>query len=172
MKKNGLLCFPHLKLYCFESDEYSKKILKDRGYTNYENLDYIDKKFDLIISLHSLEHLTNIETIFKLPKLLNNSGLLFFEVPNCPTKTYYINRPYDCPHLLFFTEKSIEIISKKMSLRFINFSSSSYSYEDDIHVNTTGSQPDLACLNNLNIFILYVERIELINVVLFFIAYL
>ena len=127
LKKN----FPHLKLYCSESDEYSKKILEDRGYINYENLDHVDKKFDLIISLHSLEHLTNIETIFKFPKLLNNNGFLFFEVPNCPTKTYYINRPYDCPHLLFFTEKSIEIISEKMSLRFINFSSSSYSYEDD-----------------------------------------
>ena len=29
-------------------------ILKERGYNNYENIKNINKKFDLIISLHSI----------------------------------------------------------------------------------------------------------------------
>ena len=40
-----------------------------RGYRNYEDLDKIEDKFDLIISLHSLEHLTDLKIFDKFKKL-------------------------------------------------------------------------------------------------------
>ena len=52
--------FNHIDLYCYEHDKYSLDILKKRGYHNFNDLNQIDKKFDLIISLHSIEHLTNL----------------------------------------------------------------------------------------------------------------
>ena len=35
--------FPQLNLYCTEGDSYCEKILTDRGYTNFKNLDEIQK---------------------------------------------------------------------------------------------------------------------------------
>jgi hypothetical protein len=122
--------FPNLKLFCTEGDSYCKKILKDRDYTNFENLENINTKFDLIITLHSLEHLSDVKIFSKFKDMLNPNGLIFFEVPNCP-KEYFQGRPYDSPHLLFFTSKSIKKIAKINNLEFINFSYSSYSFNED-----------------------------------------
>ena len=122
--------FPNLKLFCTESDDHCKMILKERSYINFENLKDINSKFDLIITLHSLEHLTDISIFSKFNDMLNSNGLIFFEVPNCP-KEYFQGRPYDSPHLLFYTKKSIHKIAKMNNMKLINFSYSSYSFDDD-----------------------------------------
>ena len=57
--------FPHLNLSCTEGDTYCDQILTDRGYTNYKNLDDINKKIDLIVTTHSMEHLPDINSIFE-----------------------------------------------------------------------------------------------------------
>ncbi len=138
--------FPNLELYCSESDEVSKDILKDRGYKNFENIHKIDTKFDLIISLHSLEHLTNLEIFSKFNEILNKNGLIFFEVPNCSME-YFNGRPYDSPHLLFYSKKSFEKISKKYNFNIINFSYSSYTFESD-HKYQLESQNQFNQLNS------------------------
>ena len=122
--------FPNLKLFCTESDDHCKMILKERSYINFENLKDINSKFDLIITLHSLEHLTDISIFSKFNDMLNSNGLIFFEVPNCP-KEYFQGRPYDSPHLSFYTKKSIHKIAKMNNMKLINFSYSSYSFDDD-----------------------------------------
>jgi 2-polyprenyl-3-methyl-5-hydroxy-6-metoxy-1,4-benzoquinol methylase len=122
--------FTSLEIFCTENDDHSKTILKERGYFNFENLDDINKKFDVIMALHSLEHLTNVDIFSKFNEMLNSNGFIFFEVPNCPQE-YFDGRPYDSPHLLFFTKKSIEKIAKSHNLEFLNFSGSSYSFHDD-----------------------------------------
>ena len=109
--------FKHINLHCCENDSYSLKILKKRDYSNYKNIDQINKKFDLIISLHALEHLTDLNHFFNLTKLLNSNGKFFFEVPNCPFKNFYIDRPYDSPHCFFFTKKSWEKIIKAWKIK-------------------------------------------------------
>ncbi len=122
--------FPHLELFCTENDENCKVILKKRGYTNIENLEDINTKFDMIITTHSLEHLTDTSIFSKFYNLLKLNGLVFFEIPNCP-KEYFNGRPYDSPHLLFYTKKSIQTLAKANNMEFINFSYSSYSFNID-----------------------------------------
>jgi len=123
--------FPQLNLFCTEGDDQCEKILKDRGYKNYKNLDEIDKKFDLIVTTHSLEHLSDVNSIFsKFKEMLNPNGFIFFEVPNCPEE-YWNGRPYDGPHLMFYTKKSIEILAEKNGFKFLNFSYSAYTFAED-----------------------------------------
>ena len=123
--------FPNINLYCSESDEFCQKILKERKYKNFLDLNNIDIKFDLIVSFHSLEHLTSINDILKkFNSYLNYEGHLFFEVPNC-TEEYWNGRPYDSPHLLFFSKKSLELLAKKNGFEFVNLSFSSYSFTKD-----------------------------------------
>lgn len=125
------LKFPKINLSCSENDVFCKKILEDRDYKNYKDINEINGKFDIIISLHSLEHLTDVNFILsKFNDLLVKVGYMFFEVPNC-TSEYWRGRPYDSPHLLFFTKKSLEILANKHGFQFINLSTSSYSFELD-----------------------------------------
>ena len=123
--------FPQLKLFCTEGDSQCKKILDDRGYNNLKDFSKINQKFDLITTTHSLEHLPDINSIFKkFKEILNSNGYIFFEVPNCP-KEYWEGRPYDGPHLLFYTKKSIEKLAEIHDFEIINFSFSAYSFEKD-----------------------------------------
>ena len=121
--------YPHLNLYCNENDEHSLKILEKRGYNNVTNMNKINKKFDLIISLHCIEHLSNLNPFYELKKFLKSNGTIFIEVPNCPRQKYFDLRPYDSPHLIFFTKKSCEKIIEKMSMKALNISYSSYELE-------------------------------------------
>jgi hypothetical protein len=123
--------FPQLNLFCSEGDSQCEKILKDRGYVNYKDLNEINKKFDLIVTTHSLEHLSDINSIFfKFKEMLNPNGFIFFEVPHCPEE-YWKGRPYDGPHLLFYTKKSIEILAEKHGFKFLNCSNSAYTFSED-----------------------------------------
>lgn len=123
--------FPQIQLYCTENDSHCKKILEERNFKNLIDLNGINETFDLIITTHSLEHLSDPNYIFsKFNKFLNKNGFIFFEVPNCPNE-YWAGRPYDGPHLLFYTKKSFEVLAKKYGFEFINFSYSAYSFSDD-----------------------------------------
>ena len=55
---------------------------------------------------------------------------MFFEVPNNLFKVNFLKRPYDSPHLIFFSKKSLEMIEKKFNLKIFNLSFASYSIED------------------------------------------
>ena len=69
---------------------------------------------------------------------MNDKGYIFFEVPNCTDK-YWSGRPYDSPHLLFYTKKSFEKLAYMHGYEFINFSFSAYSFKQD-HKNQKESQ--------------------------------
>ena len=121
--------FPNVNLFCTEYDKHCLNILKKRGYNNGE-IKKIDKKFDLIITTHSLEHLTDVEIFGKFYEILKPGGYLFFEIPNCPEE-YFSGRPYDGPHLLFYTKKSIEKISEKYNFDVFRIDTSMYSFNED-----------------------------------------
>tara|TARA_Y100000992_G_scaffold299250_1_gene265735 strand:+ start:341 stop:1264 length:924 start_codon:yes stop_codon:yes gene_type:complete len=114
-----------------ESDNNCKKILQERNYKNYENIDEINEKFDLIISLHSLEHLTDLNIINNFKNLAEKNSYIFLEVPNCEFNLSFKSRPYDSPHLMFFTKESLQKIAKKYSLEIINLSYCSIPLEEN-----------------------------------------
>ena len=130
--------FSQLNLYCTEGDDECEKILSDRGYTNFKDLNLIDKKFDLIITTHSLEHLTDINSIFlKFYNILNQNGYIFLRYQTAP-RNIGMEDLYDGPHLLFYTKKSFETLAKN-GFKILNFSFSAYTFEED-HRNQRYSQ--------------------------------
>ena len=66
----------------------------------------VDKKFDIIIATHCLEHLTNLKIFNFFKKISHNKTFLFIEVPNNIFNKTFFDRPYDSPHLLFFSKKT------------------------------------------------------------------
>jgi hypothetical protein len=120
--------FSHLKLFSSEKDIFCKKILNKRGFQNYKEIENINEKFDLIISTHSLEHMTDFSIIEFFKKISNKDCKIFFEVPNCDL-SYYHKRPYDSPHLIFFSKKNFFIFKEKFNLDIIDLNYSSYSIQ-------------------------------------------
>ena len=76
----------------------------------------------MIISLHSIEHLTDLEIFEKFKQLSEKNSYIFIEVPNCEINDLYKTRPYDSPHLIFFTKKSFQKIAQKFSFEIIDIS--------------------------------------------------
>lgn len=120
--------FKHLKLFSSEKDELCKKILNKRGFHNYEEIENINEKFDLIISTHSLEHMTDFSIIKFFKKISNKECKIFVEVPNCDFR-YYRERPYDSPHLIFFSKKNFLTLKKVFNLDIVDLNYSSYSIQ-------------------------------------------
>ena len=124
--------FPHLELYSSENDKYCKNLLNKRGYKNFSALNDIKEKFDLIISTHCLEHMTDLSIIEFFKKISNSKCFLFFEVPNCPLNIYD-KRPYDSPHTIF-CKKSFYEIEKKFNLKTININYSSCKSNNHLNI--------------------------------------
>ena len=109
----------------------------------------MDKKFDLIIAAHSLEHLTNLKIFHKFNEALKPGGFLFFEVPYCPEE-YFSGRPYDGPHLLFYTKKSIEKVSEKFNYEISRIDFSSYTLEEDYTIQKESKERYYKIQSNIN----------------------
>jgi len=122
--------FSHLELFCTENDKHCIPLLEERKYKNLQDITALENKIDLIITIHSLEHLDSLNIFENFRKILKTNGRIFFEVPNCP-KEYFNGRPYDGPHLLFYTKKSFEKIAKKFNFEIEHFHFSSYTFEQD-----------------------------------------
>ena len=117
--------FKSLKLFSIENSKECIPILKKRNYKIYKTLDRIFEKFDLIVSLSTLDHLNNLKIFNSFYKLLEKDGYLFFEVMNCENR-YWKGRPYDSERLLFFTEESIRNMCKILNFEIVDLSFSSY----------------------------------------------
>jgi len=83
---------------------------------------YKTKKYDAIILTEVLEHLENpLRVLKELKNLLNKNGIIAIMTLFHPNNTdlfknwWYIT---DLTHISFFTPKTLEIIGKKLNLRF------------------------------------------------------
>tara|TARA_B100000963_G_C22569664_1_gene645458 strand:- start:394 stop:1398 length:1005 start_codon:yes stop_codon:yes gene_type:complete len=121
--------FKHLKLHTIETDNFSKKILKNRNFKIYENFNEIDIKFDLIISTHVIEHLTNLDIFENFKNVLKKNHHIFIEVPNNLFEVNFHKRPYDSPHLIFFSKKSLYLVEKKFNLQISDLTYSFHSID-------------------------------------------
>ena len=103
--------------------------IKSSNFLFKKSLDFIDSKVDLFYSSHSLEHVHDLNYFEKkLNPILNDGGLLFFEVPNSETINFNnggISGEIIIPHTYYFTKKYFfKLPFKKQILN--SFSSISY----------------------------------------------
>ena len=95
----------NIDIFSIEPDENAKKILKDNGYKIFDKDLDSNFKFDLVLSFHSLEHFNSLEVFFDIfEKNLNKNAIVFVEVPNNEKDQWFKFRPYDSPHLIFFSK--------------------------------------------------------------------
>lgn len=77
----------------------------------------ITKKFDLIILSHVFEHVEDCkEVLLDLKQLLNPTGLIFIDVPNCSNSETLHESVFNQPHISHFSKKSIEMLSSSVDL--------------------------------------------------------
>ena len=72
----------------------------------FQRIEEVTGSYDLIYGSHSLEHVTDIDSFFNYAeKLLNPSGIFYFEVPNChpDNPKSYPNGKIHIPHTYYFT---------------------------------------------------------------------
>lgn len=127
-----LTIFPDLKIYCLEPDEHSQQVLRDRGYTPVSSASQIRGDVDLVMAFHSLEHFTSIDDFFSLfDEKLKPGGNIYLEVPNCPFGDGFDERPYDSPHLLFFTVKTLTDAATRRNLRTIDICTTGHLFAEE-----------------------------------------
>lgn len=107
-------------------------------YYEQNNINFIDKyfpfiqnkKYDLILSSHQLEHVDDlVSNINGFRSLLNDNGFLFIEVPNTP-EIYWKRYIIDTPHLFFFTKKSLINIFQRQNFKLIDVVSFGNTYDE------------------------------------------
>lgn len=105
-----------------------KSISNKKGFHIYNNdflIANLNKKYDLITSWFTIEHIENINAVFsKVHKLLNKNGIFSFSIPSINGPTYKFNknkyletRPED--HYFDFTKKSIKMLLKKHGFKLL-----------------------------------------------------
>ena len=91
----------------------------------YDNLQKVEKKFDIITAFHVLEHLREPRQILQdLKKLLNENGKLIIEVPNANDAllTIYESKPFSnftywsC-HLYLYTQHTLGMLAKQAGFK-------------------------------------------------------
>ena len=91
-----------------------------------------NKKADVLIARHILEHSYNTVNFIKsLKNLINYDGYLIFEVPDC--KDSFISSDYTSiweEHILYFTEESLKKLLVNQGLKVKYFEKYKYSYEN------------------------------------------
>jgi 2-polyprenyl-3-methyl-5-hydroxy-6-metoxy-1,4-benzoquinol methylase len=100
--------------------------------------DFGDEKFDVITLWHVLEHITDPEKLFiKIHDLLNEKGLLVFQVPNSTSLGFNIGEKYwfhlDSPRHLWIPNKIvIKFLSDRTQFSIIKIKNEFYDYPLDL----------------------------------------
>lgn len=94
------------------------KLYIDTKYLNVDDISHlkkIDKKYDLIIMSHSLEHINNIDILIGYihDNLLKFEGLLYIEVPSLYTVGARGNGTFIPHHISYFTKTSLRNLLHK-----------------------------------------------------------
>ena len=72
--------------------------------------------------------MTDFSIIKFFKKISNKECKIFVEVPNCDFR-YYRERPYDSPHLIFFSKKNFLTLKEVFNLDIVDLNYSSYSIQ-------------------------------------------
>lgn len=114
--------FPETAISILEPDESFRNAHKDLGICKdvLKDLKEIDKTYDLVLSSHSLEHVSNIlEDISIITSSLRPNGYFFLEVPNA-NDIYFKCYRTDIPHTYFFNKESIQRLATRFNLEVLD----------------------------------------------------
>lgn len=135
--------------------EYPRAKIENREVIKVDFLNWkTDKKFDAIVFLESLEHVTNpLKYLQKAASLLNKDGLIFIEYPRFDSLEskilgkHWLQR--DIPrHLFHFTEKGLLNIATKADLKaFTQTEIMSFQYSPYCLLASTGQILNMSTLN-------------------------
>ncbi len=102
-------------------------------------------KYDLVLSMHLLEHLNNpVEYLEKIKPLLSKDGEMVFEVPNLKTflaelSPEYADFTYLYEHVSYFTENTLRLVFEKAGYKVKRvYTREIYSVENHINWVRTG----------------------------------
>jgi len=85
-----------------------------------EDISKINKKFDIIILSHVLEHLVDCrKVLLNIKNLLIDEGLFFIEVPNCEHFETLEHSIFTQPHLHHFTMHSLQKLLKDLNFEIV-----------------------------------------------------
>ncbi|BCJ92947.1 methyltransferase [Anaerocolumna cellulosilytica] len=110
-----------------ELEEAARKYLLSDGKTIWADIEYCDKKFDVITLFHVLEHLEHpIEYLMKLGNLLKpeSESQIIIEIPNADDalltlyhSTNFADFTYWSPHLFLYNPSNIETLVENSGFR-------------------------------------------------------
>ncbi len=122
-------------------------------------------KYDLVLSLHLLEHLNNpVEYLEKIKPLLSKDGEMIFEVPNLKTflaelSPEYADFTYLYEHVSYFTTDTLRLVFEKAGYNVKKvYTREVYSIENHINWVRTGKP-----FTKYNQMFLPDKRLEFIN---------
>ncbi|OGV34329.1 MAG: hypothetical protein A2020_04600 [Lentisphaerae bacterium GWF2_45_14] len=122
--------YPALEIYSIQKTKSAQELIRDRiapgaliG-TDTDSLEHINKQFDIITMLQTLEHLNSpLKTLRTLYELLKPGGVLFITVPNINSYQVMlrgIDNNYcfsNETHLQFYSRKSLEAMLLKAGFK-------------------------------------------------------
>ena len=101
---------------------------REKNIKTFSNYEGINKKFDLIILSHVLEHLVDIEYILnKCKSLLKSDGFIYVEVPSIES----ISKHYDYEITNFLHIAHVTHFTKNTFINFLNLKGFSIKFIDD-----------------------------------------
>jgi len=155
--------FPNCQVYAYELDEQNIKSLQNLGVICYQELfspssSQPDRNFDAIIMSHVLEHFSPEmlkPTFMKIKELLKPGGLIIIEIPNCCHSICGKHEGHnDCPHLLFFTPKSVKKFFENLDMEVLFLGTSGITHDERWQNNKNSAQPHGSTLKKYLKFIL------------------
>lgn len=141
---------PHIDISVIEPGENWQRLLSGKVNRIFNNIFEVNSAFDIFLSSHSLEHVSNFSAYFnKIIGLIDKGGYLILEVPNCIEADVIFdkaNPDYCIPHTYFFTPRSFEEIAKKFKLRILLLKTFNRSYSQilqNIRVDFSSNQENV-----------------------------
>ncbi len=128
----------------YENDhlEYARK----KNITTYSNYEKINKKFDIIILSHVLEHLVHVDSILDIcKKFIKKDGLIYVEVPSIES----IPKHYDSDIRNFLHIAHVTHFTKNTFINFMNVKGFNIKYINDfIHSVIYPAETNKKIINN------------------------
>tara|TARA_B100001029_G_scaffold172242_1_gene169811 strand:+ start:2808 stop:3689 length:882 start_codon:yes stop_codon:yes gene_type:complete len=126
----------NMNVTAIEIANVRRKFLKKNKINTYKSIKSVNKKFNLIYSDQTFEHLSNpLDYLFKLSKLLKPGGYIYLKVPpgiyikRKLKKNYQFGDDEIIPleHINVFNRKVNNLLAKKVGLKYI-YPQNIYSY--------------------------------------------